>query len=67
MGNVLQNLLKTNFQKCLVNVDEDPSQNYKAAGKVMGSYWVKKISITVESPDINPIENFFNFMSKKLQ
>ena len=67
MGNVLQNLLKTNFQKCLVNVDEDPSKNYKAAWKVMGSYGVKKISITAESPDINPIENFFNFMSKKLQ
>ena len=67
MGNVLQNLLKTNFQKCLVNVDEDPSKKYKAAWKVMGLYGVKQISITAESPDINTIENFFNFMSRKLK
>ena len=67
MGNVLQNLLKTNFQKCLVNVDGDPSKNYKAAWKDMGSYGVKQISITAKSPDINPIESFFNFMSRKLQ
>ena len=67
MGNVLQNLLKTNFQKCLVNVDEDPSKNYKTAWKVMGLYGVKQISITAESPDINTIEIFFNFMSRKLK
>ena len=33
----------------------------------MGSYEVKQISITAKSPDINPIESFFNFMSRKLQ
>ena len=67
MGNVLQNLLKTNFQKCLVNVDEDPSQNYQAAWKVSVSSGVKRIIITPKTPDINPIESFFNFMSRKLQ
>lgn len=67
MGNVLQNLLKTNFQKCLVNVEGDPSQNCKAAWKVVESYGIKQISITAKSPDINPIGSFFNFMSRKLQ
>ena len=67
MGNVLQNLLKRNFQKCLVNVDGDPSENYKAAWKVMGSYGITQISIRAKSPDINPIDSFFNFMSRKLQ
>ena len=67
MGNVLQNLLKINFQKCLVNVDGDTSQNYKAAWKVIVSSGVKRIIITPKTPDINPIESFFNFMSRKLQ
>ena len=67
MGNVLQNLLKRNFQKCLVNVDGDPSENYKAAWKLMGSFGFKQISITAKSPNINPIESFFIFMSRKLQ
>ena len=67
MRNVLQNLLKTNFQKCLVNVDGDPSQNYRAAWKVIVSSGVKRIIITPKTPDINPIESFLNFMSRNLQ
>ena len=67
MGNFLQILLKINFQKCLVNVDGDPSQTCKAAWRVMESYRVKQISISARSPDINPIESFSNFISSKLQ
>ena len=67
MGTFLQILLKTNFQKSLENVDGDPSQNRQAAWKVNESYVVKQVSIPVRSPDINSIEDFFNFMSSKLQ
>ena len=67
MGNFLQILLKTNFQKSLENVDGDPSQNRKAGWKVNESYVVKQVSIPARSPDINSIEGFFNFMSSKLQ
>ena len=61
------------FSKCrnpdskLFLQDGDPSQNCKAARKVMESYGVKQISIPARSPDINPIENFFNLISSKLQ
>ena len=36
--------------------DREPSQNCKAARKVKESYGVKQISISVRSPDTNPIE-----------
>ena len=61
------------FSKCsnpdskLFLQDGDPSQNCKAARKVMESYGVKQISIPARSPDINHIENFFNLTSSKLQ
>ena len=67
----VKNKFPERFSKCrnpdskLFFQDEEPSQNCKAARKVMESYGVKQISISARSPDINPIEYFFNILSTK--
>ena len=46
--------------------DGDPSQNLKNAHSAMDQVGCKLFSIPPRSPDINPIENVFHFVSKKL-
>ena len=47
--------------------DGDPSQNSKLAVKEINKIGAVQISIPPRSPDINPIENFFNLVERKLQ
>lgn len=46
--------------------DGDPSQNSKKAKDTMHSVGARKFSIPPRSPDINPIENIFNQVKRKL-
>ena len=46
--------------------DGDPSQNSKEAHIAVGQVGCKLFSIPPWSPDINPIENVFHFLRKKL-
>lgn len=47
--------------------DGDPSQNSKAAKVELTNLGYKIFSIPPRSPDLNPIENLFNLVDKKLQ
>ena len=46
--------------------DGDPSQNSKKAKDAMHSVGARKFSIPPRSPDLNPIENIFNQVKRKL-
>ena len=46
--------------------DGDPSQNSAAARQAMKSVRAKLLSIPPRSPDINPIENFFHLIKRRL-
>ena len=46
--------------------DGDPSQNSKAAKTDLDKIGVVQFSIPPRSPDLNPIENAFNSVEKKL-
>ena len=46
--------------------DGDPSQNSKAARKAMARCHSELLKIPPRSPDLNPIENIFHIVSKKL-
>lgn len=46
--------------------DGDPSQNSKKAKQSMDKIGVKKFNIPARSPDLNPIENVFNYVKVKL-
>lgn len=46
--------------------DGDPSQNSKLAKTEIDKIGAVQISIPPRSPDINPIENFFNLIEQKL-
>ena len=50
----------------LLMQDGCPVQNSAAALKAMKKVKVDVFSIPPRSPDLNPIENFFNLISKKL-
>lgn len=47
--------------------DGDPSQNSAIAREAMKSVNAQLLTIPARSPDINPIENFFHLVSRKLQ
>ena len=47
--------------------DGDPSQNSAAAKKAMREVNSDLFSIPPRSPDINPIENFFNLVRRRLE
>ena len=47
--------------------DGDPSQNSAAARKEMKKLGVEVHSIPPRSPDINPIENVFHLLDRKLR
>ena len=47
--------------------DGDPSQNSAAARKEMKKLGVEIHSIPQRSPDINPIENVFHLLDRKLR
>ena len=47
--------------------DGDPSQNSAIASKAMKKLEVQVHSIPPRSPDINPIENVFHLLDKKLR
>ena len=47
--------------------DGDPSQNSKAAKVELTNLGYNIFSIPPRSPDLNPIENLFNLVDKKLQ
>ena len=47
--------------------DGDPSQNSKAAKLEILKVGGKQISIPARSPDLNPIENFFNLIEQKMR
>ena len=51
---------------CLFLQDGCPVQNAAAALKAMKKVKADAFSIPTRSPDLNPIENFFNLTSKKL-
>ena len=44
--------------------DGDPSQNSKLARDAFENIGAKMVSIPPRSPDLNPIENFFNWWVK---
>ena len=46
--------------------DGDPSQNSKKAKDAMDDVTARKFSIPPRSPDINPIENIFHLVKRKL-
>ena len=46
--------------------DGDPSQNSRLASDAMTTVGAKKFSIPARSPDMNPIENVFNFVKLQL-
>ena len=46
--------------------DGDPSQNSRAAKKAIEEVGGKKFPIPPRSPDLNPIENVFNLVRRKL-
>ena len=46
--------------------DGDPSQNSRKANDAMYKVGAKKFSIPAWSPDMNPIENVFNYVRIKL-
>ena len=47
-------------------LDGDPSQNSKAAKTALEKIGAVQFSIPPRSPDLNPIENGFNLVEKKL-
>ena len=47
--------------------DGDPSQNSKIAMRALAEVGGKKFSIPARSPDLNPIENLFHHVKRKLK
>ena len=47
--------------------DGDPSQNSKSACDAMARCHAELLKIPPQSPDLNPIENVFHIVSRKLQ
>lgn len=47
--------------------DDDPIQNSVVAQKVIGDIGALLFRILARSPDLNPIENIFKFVSAKLK
>ena len=47
--------------------DGDPSQNSKAAKTALDKIGAVQFSIPPRSPDLNPIENAFNLVEKKIK
>ena len=47
--------------------DGDPSQNSKVANEILLNYGLEIVTIPARSPDLNPIENFFNLAKKAVQ
>ena len=47
--------------------DGDPSQNSKPAQQVFENMGATVVSIPPRSPDLNPIENFFNLIGEEIQ
>ena len=47
--------------------DGDPTQNSRKAKKAFDDVGFRMFSIPARSPDINPTENMFNNMRKKLR
>ena len=45
----------------------DPSQNTKSAHDAMASCHSEVLKILPQSPDLNPIENIFHIVSRKLE
>ena len=46
--------------------DGDPSQNSAVAKKTLNKIGAKLFPIPPHSPDLNPIENFFHLIKRKL-
>ena len=46
--------------------DDDPSQNSKAARTTLDKIGAVQFSIALRSPDLNPVQNVFNLVEKKL-
>ena len=76
-GAYFADFVKRNFRKLIRNSsnpsgkmflqDGDPSQNSVIARKAMKKLVVQVHSIPPRSPDINPIENVFHLLDKKLR
>ena len=76
-GTFFADFVKRNFRKIFKSSvsargnkfiqDGDPSQNSKAAKKEMELLNVQLFSIPPRSPDINPIENVFHLLDRKLK
>ena len=47
--------------------DQDPTQNSRKSKKAFGDVGCRMFSIPARSPDINPIEDMFNNVHKKLR
>ena len=64
---ILKKLLKKKQQSKRKNLssDGDSSQNSRKANNVMHKMEAKKFNISARSPDINPIENLFNYVRTK--
>ena len=52
---------------CLFIQDGDPSQNSSKARKAMNVIGAKLLSIPPRSPDLNPIENLFHLVKKRVE
>ena len=75
-GKYFAGFVKNNFKNMILNSvnpkgnlfiqDGDPSQNSVVAAKEIQAIGATQISIPPRSPDINPIENFFNLIEQKV-
>ena len=75
-GKLFAEFIENNFLEILKNScnstrnvfvqDGDPSQNSKAAKTALSKIGAVQFSIPPRSPDLNPIENVFNLVEKKL-
>ena len=75
-GDFFASFIRQHFETMVVNAgknsrkwlqDADPSQNSAAAKKAMREVNSDLFSIPPRSPDINPIENFFNLVRRRLE
>ena len=54
-------------EKLLFLQDNDPSQNSARAREAIENFGAEVVKIPARSPDLNPIENFFHNVKRKLR
>jgi transposase len=67
LNNFVQMMHSSNKDTTLFIQDGDPSQNSAKARKALNRVGATLLKIPPRSPDINPIENLFNTVKRKLR